>query len=299
MRRNAVRTRSLASTLILVACAGQSLNVGNDPPGDDSVVPLSAGGSSGSASSTGGTGAVGGHTGGSGTGATAPLPEWPAQNGCASDPAYQDLVGTWQGQLEDFYLQRLKALTLVINGVSAKGMCGSLKWGDGEPPPPATDPAAPYPSPYIYDVMGVGGSPGYTPLDGFTYTVTQGAVRDRTVRLSIGTRELWQSWCELQTSYPYPEGSGCVPYSDSYSWGADPNGTCVIGNQNFTNFTCFACLSGLCACEENGCTAGGASGDFEIALTLSEDRKVLTGPADDRATGTHADGAAYYLEHMK
>jgi hypothetical protein len=290
-----MRRKSVASALLLLACAGQSLDVGNDSSGLNDGVQLGSGGTGGNLSSTGGTSSLGtGGTGGSS------LPEWPAQSGCQTDPAYQDLLGTWQGQLEDFYLQRLKSLTLVINGASSMGMCGSLKWGDGEPPPPATDPSAPYPSPNIYDVMGYGGSPGYTPLDGFTYTIAQGAVRDRTVRLSIGTRELWQSWCALQPSYHYNGGWNCVPDSDSgYSWGPDPGGTCMAGNRSFSNFTCFVCLANVCACEEQGCRAAGAEGDFAIALTLSEDRKVLTGPADDNATGGYVEmGAAYYFEHL-
>lgn len=300
MKRSAMRKKSLASTLMLLACAGQSLDVGSDPPGEGNVAPLSSGGSSGNTLSTGGAAPLGGGTGGLGTGASAPLPEWPAQSGCETDPAYQDLLGTWQGQVEDFYLQRLKSLTLVINGASSQGMCGSLKWGDGEPPPPATDPSAAYPSPNIYDLMGYGGQPGYTPLDGFTYTIAKGAVRDQAVRFSIGTWELWQSWCELQTSYRYNGGWNCVPESDmGYSWGPDPNGTCVIGNRNFSNFTCFVCLANVCACDEQSCRAAGSDGNFEIALTLSEDRTVLSGPADDRATGTYEDGAAYYLERMK
>lgn len=297
-----LRRKPLASTLLLLACAGQHLDVGNDPPEEDTGVPGTGGASGGSSGSvtggSGGTQVTGGGTAGTLPQPTSPSIEWPSQTGCDTDPAYQDLVGTWQGQLEDFYLQRLKSLTLVINGASSHGMCGSLKWGDGEAPPPATDPSAAYPSPYVYDVMGYGGTPGYSPLDGVTYTIVQGAVRDRTVRLSIGTRELWRSWCELQTSYPIEVGYGCLPYSDvGYSWGPDPDGTCTAGNRSFSNFACFICTNGVCACDEQSCTASTSDG-IEIALTLSSDERVLTGPADDRATGMYVEsGAAYYFEH--
>lgn len=299
----ALRKKSLASALVLLACAGQSLDVGNDPPAEDTGVVGTGGGSGGSGAVMVGSG--GSQLSGGGTVGTAPPPatpptEWPSQTGCDTEPAYQELVGTWQGQLEDFYLQRLKSLTLVINGVSSHGMCGSLKWGDGEAPPPATDPAGPYPSTAVYDVMGYGGTPGYTPLDGFTYTIEQGAVRDRTVRLSIGTSEIWQSWCELQGSYRYQDGYNCVPDSDTgYSYGDGPQGTCMAGGRNFSNFTCYMCLSNVCACTQESCAAAPSYNSLAIALTLSDDRNVLTGPADDRATGYYAEkGAAYYLERV-
>ncbi|HEX5101056.1 MAG TPA: hypothetical protein VFV94_16210 [Polyangiaceae bacterium] len=295
----ALRRKPLASALVLLACAGQHLDVGNDPPAEDTGVSGTGGGS-------GGTGAVmvgngGSQLSGGGTAGTPPPSiEWPSQTGCDTDPAYQDLLGTWQGQLEDFYLQRIRPLTLVINGASSHGMCGSLKWGDGEAPPPATDPSAAYPSPNVYDVMGYGGSPGYSPLDGVTYTIVQGAVRDRSVRLSIGPRELWRSWCELQTSYPIEVGYSCLPYSDvGYSWGPEPDGICTAGKRSFSNFACFICLAGVCECDERSCTAS-TSDHLELALTLSSDGRVLTGPADDRATGGYIEsGAAYYFEHVQ
>lgn len=306
----ALRKKSLASALVLLACAGQSLDVGNDPKGEDGVgLPGDGTGGIAGVMSTGaqpsGGGSVGVQPSGGGTFGAAQPPstpsvEPPSQTGCDTDPAYQDFVGTWQGQLEDFYLKRIKALTLVINGVSSSGMCGSLKWGDGEAPAPATDAAGPYPPTAVYDVMGYGGSPGYTPLDGFTYTIEQGAVRDRTLRLSIGTNELWQSWCELQTSFHYQGGYNCVPDSDTgYGFGSEPGGTCMAGNRTFSNFTCYMCLASVCACTEEGCAANSSYDELDIGLTLSEDRKVLTGPADDRATGYYAEkGAAYYLERV-
>jgi len=304
-----MRRKSLGSALMLVACAGQSLDVGNDSSGHRNGAAATDGATGGG--TDGGTGCVvgsknGGSTfSGGGTSGTTSMPssslaEWPAQGGCASDAAAQGVLGTWRGQLEDFYLQPLTPLTLVINGASSHGMCGSLKWGDAAPPPQPTDPQAPYPAPQTEDELrNYGGAPGYTPFDGFTYTITQGAVRDGSVRFSIGTRELWESWCELQTSYPTAAGYNCIPSDEGYSSGPDATSPCVIGKRTFSTSTCWLCQSGVCACDEQGCRASSSDGDFEIALTLSSDGKLLTGPADERATETYQTGAAYYLQHAQ
>lgn len=297
-----MRRRSSSAALMLMACAGQSLDVGNDSHRESNGVPDTVNGTAAAGGSTwsgGGSPPQGGGTGGTTSAPSSSLPDFPAQSGCETDAAGQSVLGTWRGQLEDFYLKPITPLTLVINGASSHGMCGTLKWGDGEPPPPPTDPQTPYPSPpNQYDLMNYGGAPGYTPYDGFTYTIAQGAVRDGTVRLSIGTRELWTSWCELQTSYRTSSGWNCIPSDEGYSYGPDATSPCVIGNRTFSTSTCWLCQSYVCACDEHGCKASGTEGDYEMALTLSDDGKLLTGPADRRAIGYDVDGSAYYLEHV-
>lgn len=45
------------------------------------------------------------------------------------------------GALEDFYLQPIKSVRLVINGASEQGICGTFTWGDGPAPAAPTDPS--------------------------------------------------------------------------------------------------------------------------------------------------------------
>jgi len=273
-----MRKRALGLTVLLLACSAEQLDVGDDPANR---------GGNGGASPAGGT-----------SGATPssapsePLPVWTSQGECQTDPEFADLLGTWQGQLENFQLEPVKTVRMVLNGVSAHGVCGSITYGDGPPLAPATDPDGLFPAAGFWTELLPTAS--NQPVDGFTYTIDGGAIRDQTLHLSTQKLEPWRSWCELQQSYPSSHGWLCMPdFGGPGTFSSDPNGVCEAEGQTYTSFKCFACgftFTPLCTCNAEACTAGHGNPN-QIALTLSDDATLLTGPVED------AD-LSFYLKHL-
>lgn len=276
---------TLGLAVLLVGCAGEKLDMGDDPD-----------------AGTGGTTGADSDQGRSNSGTTNlppsdPLPQWTTEASCDTEPEFADLLGTWGGQIEDFYLKPVTKVRIVINGASSQKLCGSVIWGEGDAPPAPTDPDGLYPSAEALRTN----APvlGLPPVEGFAYAIDQGAVRDHSLRFSTQYSEPWKSWCELQTSYPHYFDWGCVPYAKSYSFALDLDGDCEMAGQTFTSFKCQACggtsLDSLCACNDAACTARDGKPN-EFALTLSDDRTELTGPA---AGYQPLDGGeTFYLKHV-
>jgi hypothetical protein len=281
----------LGLTVLLLACSGEQLDMGDDPT---HVGGMGSGGTTGG--SAGGP-PIGGSSGMPSSEPSASLPEWSSQTDCETDVEFADLVGTWEGQVEDFYLKPVQTLRVVINGASAHGICGSVTWGDGEAPAPATDPDAPYPSAEFWQAgLGLVAS---VPVEGFAYGIDEGAVRAHTVRFSTQVNEPWRSWCEIQTSYSSSLGYSCMPFADQgVTTTSDPNGVCETGGQTFTAFKCYGCervFGGFCACDAGGCTAK-HDHPSQFDLTLSDDATLLTGPAD--YFGYNPGEVSFYLKRI-
>jgi hypothetical protein len=177
-------------------------------------------------------------------------------------------------------------LRIVINGASAAGFCGTVTWGTKEAPPPADNPAGPYPPADYFDPNGYGGGPNLPPIEGYPYTIIDAGERLPTLRLGVGSVEPWRSWCALQT--PDPHRSGC--YNDA---------ACAV---NQVSLQCLACsdAGGACVCDDSSCTAIKIP-ENEFDLTLAEDGNSLSGTF----TGTSSLAPWYsyetslYLEHVE
>jgi hypothetical protein len=293
---NIVRKFGLA--VFAIGCAGTDLDLGND------ASPNQLDG----ASASGGTGGTGG------TGATppSPLPTVPPQTGCTTDPGLESLVGTWEGNVEDFYLRPVEHLRIVINGISAtEGVCGSLTWGTREGPPPAADPETLYPSPDYWTYSGGGGG-NLPPIEGFSYTLVDGGARLPAVRLGVASNEPWHSFCQLQTPVPVSGGFDCMQSGytvDPYP--RAPDAECVAGGVTHTAFRCLSCSGPSaelhCQCNEERCVAG-PDRDVRLELSLATDGKSLSGPFNPNAAEYHypsLDGARWpqgvsiYLERVE
>jgi hypothetical protein len=292
-----MKKSGLAIFSLLVACSGTDLDVGHDAP---QPLIYEGGGTGGSAGS--GMPVQGGNPGASDPGSPvqggspgtseSTLPMLPAQSGCRTDPALAALVGTWDGDVEDFFLASVVHARLVIAGASSDGICGSITYGTSAALPPADDPDAPYP-PSEYAASNIDGCSGpFAPyecvIEGFPYTIAQGGARLPTVRLETIHDEPWQSWCELQTPSPNAVWS-CIDRPDGQlmiSIGAnEPSEPCTIssssGSDTYTSFKCVACgvspsIPALCVCDGSSC--GAAQNDkSQYDLALSDDGKSLSG----------------------
>jgi hypothetical protein len=293
-----------ALVAFLVGCNGQTLHVGDD-------------GSAGGAASTQPDNSAGGSsTGGSSTGGSSNTEPWPSVTPICSTPTFDvadgnwpdpatcaaaasgtqsDIVGIWEGRSEDEYFNPIAKYRLTILAASSGGLlCGTLKYGEGDPPPLSSDPTAWYPpldSPYYDSVRNEGSmfsAPGTQGmLDGFTYTILKGGQLDNQLAFSVSSFEHFQAWCGLQNAYPTglaadspPYGAyHCLPRGGETVTPADRSQPCAIvhGTQTVTITAAQCTLCGLesppigiCTCDSCHCTASMTDTD-KISLTFFGD----------------------------
>jgi hypothetical protein len=243
-----------------------------------------SGGASGT-SGTGGTGATdgggssgasgaatGGSSGSAGSAGSGPkdggrLPGWPAPTMC---PPYvpSPLTGQWVGHIDSYHFPSGSDLVhIFIEGADATSLCGSITFGVGPLPPPATDPDVGYPPGASLDRNSIA---WYAPYEGFNYRLADATVIGNDMRFTIRGYEVWKSWCVLQTSYP-SEGDAAyrcrqqgTPASSTES-GADGGTECFIvdtfGQSHMIDCDKMNLCGGVggsdsvCDCNATGCNA--------------------------------------------
>jgi hypothetical protein len=239
-------------------------------------------GGKGAMNATGGS-AASGTTGGSASGGSVGTGGSPGITTCNDSFPY---LGTWEGNILDFYFEPTEALKLVLYADASGRITGDLTWGEGPPPPAPESADIPYPPGYWEqqnNIMPTSAAP--EPWPGFAYTIVRGAGCDTTLRFAVSTAELWQDWCALQTPVYTPDyGWGCTLRGGGSSDGK----TCTIQPPTgawatYPMWKCQACgafgFSGVCACDQNGCFADmTATHTFNLTDSVSGGTEILSGP---------------------
>jgi hypothetical protein len=255
-----------------LACGGEQLEVGSDA-NDVNHGQGGAGASSGTGG--GGTGANGG-----GVSNTEPVPSFPAPDACAGGDMLP-LVGTWEGYIEGSSgLEPTDKFRVVFAGASeAGGVCGTVTYGEGAVPPPATDPDTGYPSLDTgYPRYGFGGAPGsWGPMPGVPFTILDGTVEARRVRFNTAVTELWKDWCALQT--PVASSTQCIRMD---GFATTTPGACTTSDDDGQEIPIdcdkrMLCGAGVCVCNDHGCAAA-------VTPTVSFDL-LLDGDTADGSMG--------------
>lgn len=172
-------------------------------------------------------------------------------------------------------------------------------FGDGTLLPLATEPDVLYPPADRWHPFGSGGAPAQylSPVDGFSYTITDSGVRLPTLRLEATLTESWQSFCELHTPVRASQSAG---YTCSYS-----EALCNSGAPQPVNlaFRCGACAptAPVCTCDATACGVPRASKQ-PLDLTLSDDGQTLRGPFStdyrDDPRWSHMSGYSLHLTRV-
>jgi hypothetical protein len=180
------RLMILAAGLVTLACGGEALDVGsNRDPAD---------------------GLPGAGNGGEGARQTdLVLPTWPAPAACTMGGDLP-MTGVWEGHVTTADVSPvLEYFRVAIGQTSLGGVCGSVVYGQGVAPPPASDPDAGYPDaatdyPKGRNEGGVlHGSPHYWgPMAGVPYSILEATNQALRVRFKTASGELWKDWCALQ-----------------------------------------------------------------------------------------------------
>jgi hypothetical protein len=194
-----------------------------------------------------------------------------------ADPGTLGTPQGWTGYIENhMFLSGSDAIVLKF-ATDAKGVvAGSIIFGMGTPPPPATDPNVGYPSNLLADAntRGPGLAIGFV-AEGYSYAFDGGSFDVHRLRFTVSFTQLWTGWCALQT--PASDGSGwCLP-----SWGSmsnrmantcaqlDPKTKQAVPVECGKLFLC-ASPSAVCACGANTCDVSTGSIDaamFDVFLT--------------------------------
>jgi hypothetical protein len=266
---------SLFAGAFALACSGERLDVGSRSP---SIDP----GEGGSAS----TPEIGGLPD------FKTLPSFPDPRACVTGDELP-IVGTWDGYVEGATPGSYNdSFRLTIYGASAQaGVCGTIVYGKGTPPAPATDPDVAYPSadtgygPYVMTAQGPNpGGPGiWGPMPGVAFTIVNGSVDGSRVRFGVAWSELWEGWCELQTAY-----DGFCLQNDAPERRFGPPDDCALldSQRHQTPVDCGKydlCLySFVCECNTTECVA--STGPYQ-GFDLSFDGDLADGSASDRTSG--------------
>jgi hypothetical protein len=251
------RTSFALSAALAVVCACDATHVLGTADGGQSQSP-----------GTGGTSPGAGGTAGAGPGTVGAA-------GATIDPTTLGPSESWTGYVENrTFASGSDALTLTF-ATDAKGVvAGTIVFGKGTPPPPATDPNVGYPADLVSSSSfgpGPGLAMGYV-AEGYSYVFDGGSLDTHRLRFTANLSQLWAGWCALQT--PASDGSGgCLPNWGSMSSG---DGKCAQLNpqtQKYVPVDCgklFLCSPiGVCSCTASKCgvSANSSNATFDIFLT--------------------------------
>jgi len=155
--------------------------------------------------------------------------------GCSESHGTEDDVGTgthgrdggppgdgagdaWSGYVESYaFASGSDAVRIVFDAPTGAGsQTGTVYFGMGVPPPPATDPSVGYPPGVLVD------SPYSYVAEGFGYRFRDAIVSASRVQIQVELGSLWAEWCSLQAPIDRGDGMyGCLPNT---GFGAGPAG---------------------------------------------------------------------------
>jgi hypothetical protein len=185
------------------------------------------------------------------------------------------LLGTWQGYTEAFtFPSGSDAILLVVTQAADGSIQGTVTYGQGTPPLPATDPTVGYPPGADW-----ADHEGTWLVEGFPFTVTRDSFDGTRLQLQTDQDEVWKGWCELQT--PTNAGEACGVYGCAPNWPSestvgvtstltDPS-TGATETVDFGKWVLCELPGEPCLCSSTGCTvdlsAPGRPWSFDMQLS--------------------------------
>jgi hypothetical protein len=194
-------------------------------------------------------------------------------------------VESWTGYIENYQFQSgSDAIKLSLAYDPEGQVAGTVLFGNGTPPPPATDPNVAYPVGFGY------GSSLYLPTEGFTFSVVTGSLAANRLRFSVNAMDPWADWCALQPA-PADGSGGCLPNWSAGGgpegcWQNSPSGAKVMVDCGKLTL---CTLYEVCACSPSGCHAGD--------LPVSFDVFVDNGSASGSVMGGMIGGNVHFTEN--
>jgi hypothetical protein len=155
---------------------------------------------------------------------------------------------SWTGYVENLRFPSGSDTIKLSYGYDSSGqVVGSVVFGNGTPPSPATDPNVGYPSNMD------GRSPVQIPTEGLSYSIATGTFTANRLRFTVNAFEPWDGWCRLQPA-PQDGSDMCLP---NWGGGSTPKGcyqTSPAGKDVTVDCGKLTlCLGRICLCSSVGC----------------------------------------------
>jgi hypothetical protein len=118
-------------------------------------------------------------------------------------------VQSWTGYVENYTFPSGSSVIHLTYATDANGnVAGQIVFGQGAPPPPATNPNVGYP-PAIDSYAFFANSSPLGPLtlyiaEGYSYALDLGTLVSDRLRFDVPLNQLWAGWCALETSSTCP-----------------------------------------------------------------------------------------------
>jgi hypothetical protein len=234
------------------------------------VPPTGGAGTSGAAGTSGGA---------AGSGAAGSSASGAAGTGVEIGPLGP--TESWTGYVENkAFPSGSDQIKLTFATDSAGHVVGTVVFGQGTHPPPATDPDVGYPP--SFHPGGIGVTTGFS-MEGYVYTAS-GTLEANRLRIKVGFGQVWKDWCALQTSYVPP--GRCLPATQST---LDPmqmkcSYTSLITKKE-TPANCdkvaMCLLNSVCECDATSCRANlGGANVIDLQLTGNTAAGSIVAPVD-------------------
>ncbi len=182
----------------------------------------------------------------------------------------------WEGYVEAYtFASGSDRVRLVLDSATGDGpRTGTVTFGMGTPPAPATDPLVGYPpGGRLYEQRF---------FEGFAYPLESGTRTGRRTQVGWSLNSMWEAWCQLQTPYEQEGSWNCLPYGSAYLTEYSEGGFCAYGVPHEETFVPVDCGQlGLCI-ERPVCTCTAAGCNYWPVAGSSMDFTA----SGDTATGT-------------
>jgi len=171
-------------------------------------------------------------------------------------PAGDRAGNTWDGYVESYsFPSGSDRVRIIFDSATGDGpRTGVVIFGEGSPPPPATDPTIGYPA---------GAGEGYRQeiWEGYEYPIVEGSVSGARVQVAVDLGHLYEDWCRLQMPIPQDDSGmwwGCLPNTGGGSGPSgcfynDPDTDEPIGVDCGKFELCFGAR--VCECDATRCEA--------------------------------------------
>jgi len=208
-------------------------------------------------------------------GDTDQLPDAATGNGTSTNTDTGTGTGTnsasesWTGYVENFkFGSGSDAVKLVLATNTAGQVSGTVTFGNGIAPPPATDPSVAYPP-----GMGQTITTPNTFLEGPAFAIKSGSLQTSRLSLTVDSMDIWTDWCAIQPA-PTDGSSICVPEDFITFTGNQDRSQCYLTPRSGDVVTidcykwdlCF--MSRVCRCSPSGCVTNGEDSGYKISFDL-------------------------------
>jgi hypothetical protein len=172
--------------------------------------------------------------------------------GAATAALSESVEGAWTGYIEGFFIPE-DAIRIAVQAANDGTLSGQVTFGDGPPPPPATNPNVGWPP----------GAPleGKAFISGYAYAARDINWQARRLKLRVLVDEPYEPYCALQMPYLWPI-AGDPPFYQCFSqdvWN-DGYGHCYAGpmpdaTQEIDCGYVYHC-GAWCSCDATHCATG-------------------------------------------